>query len=139
MNGSELVYERRGQRYQGRNALGDSYEPWGISATIDLSVCQPARLRSGKLLQEFVSRLIRVIEMEPHGPCHIDRFGDGNLAGWSAMQFITTSTITVHLDEVGNRAFVDIFSCKPFDGNVAADFARKYFGAATARVTQQYR
>ena len=31
------------------------------------------------------------------------------------MQFIETSSITIHADEVWARCFVDVFSCRPFD------------------------
>ena len=45
-------------------------------------------------------RSIDAIGMRAHGPLMIERFGDGELEGWSAMQFIETSSITVHADEV---------------------------------------
>ena len=54
--------------------------------------------------------------MRAHGPLLIERFGVGALEGWSALQFIETSSITVHADEVCGRCFVDVFSCRAFDG-----------------------
>jgi S-adenosylmethionine/arginine decarboxylase-like enzyme len=45
------------------------------------------------------------------------------------IQFIETSSITVHLDEVWNRAFIDIFSCKTFDKILAKNFCKAYFKA----------
>ncbi len=74
--------------------------------------------------------------MKAHGPCHIDRFGSGNLEGYSAIQFIETSSITVHLDEKWNRAFVDVFSCKDFDGERALAFTKEYFGAKTSKMVE---
>ena len=50
------------------------------------------------------------------------------------MQFIETSSITVHADEVFNRCFIDIFSCLPFDPAVAAAIAVAHFGG-TAGLT----
>ena len=58
----------------------------------------------------------------------IERFGDDELEGWSALQFIETSSITLHADEVFGRCFVDVFSCRPFDPDVAAAIAVAYFG-----------
>ena len=47
--------------------------------------------------------------------------------GTSAVQFILTSTIVVHcLDEL-KSVYVNIFSCKEFDTDAAADFVVKYF------------
>ena len=63
----------------------------------------------------FVPAVIDAIGMRAHGPLVLERFGDGELEGWSAMQFIETSSITIHADEVWGRCFVDVFSCRPFD------------------------
>lgn len=115
------------------------YKPWGMSASIDLFDCRRERLTSRALLQEFVARLVEVIDMEPHGPCYVDRFGEGPLEGYSAMQFIKTSTITVHLDEVGNRVFIDLFSCKVFEAKAAESFAVKFFDATKSRMIRSER
>lgn len=108
---------------------------WGISAAIDLHGCNHDRLTDAKLLEDFVKQIIEVINMKAHGPCHIDRFGEGSLEGYSAIQFIETSSITVHLDEREDRAYVDIFSCKNFDTEKALQFAREYFGANSTKMT----
>lgn len=65
--------------------------------------------------------------MKPYGKCKIKRFGDGELNGVSALQFIETSSITLHFDETENRAFIDIFSCKDFNENQAENFSKKSF------------
>jgi S-adenosylmethionine/arginine decarboxylase-like enzyme len=68
----------------------------------------------------------------------LERFGDGDLEGWSAMQFIETSSITVHADEFGARCFVDVFSCRTFDPERAAAVAVEHFGGmATLRVLRR--
>jgi hypothetical protein len=48
--------------------------------------------------------------------------------------FIETSSITLPADEVFGRCFVDVFSCRPFDPEVAAAIAVEHFGG-TATVT----
>ena len=101
---------------------------------IDLYDCQHDRLVDPKLLQEFIAKVIPLIGMVAHGPSYIDRFGAGDIEGYSAMQFIETSSITVHLDEVGNRAFIDIFSCKEFEPRVAEEFSQTFFKAAQSTV-----
>lgn len=110
-------------------------ERWGKSAAIDLRDCKHNRLTDPKLLQQFVRQLVKVVNMEAHGPCYIDRFGAGDLEGYSAMQFIETSSITVHLDEKGNRAFIDIFSCKDFDATKAKKFIKEFFKAKECTMT----
>ncbi len=82
--------------------------------------------------------MIAAIGMQAHGPLHLERFGDAELEGWSAMQFIETSSVTLHADEVWGRCFVDVFSCRPFDADVAAEVAVEHFGGTpTATVLQR--
>lgn len=112
-----------------------TYSPWGMLAAIDLHGCERSRLEDPGTLRRFVPSLINAIGMRAHGPLMLDRFGDGELEGWSAMQFIETSSITVHTDEVCDRCFVDVFSCRPFDSGAAAAVAVAHFGGTfTLRV-----
>jgi S-adenosylmethionine/arginine decarboxylase-like enzyme len=110
------------------------YTPWGLLAAIDLHGCQRGRLADPDTIRRFVPIVIDAIGMRAHGELALDRFGDGELEGWSAMQFIETSSITLHADEVSGRCFVDVFSCRPFDPDIAAAIAVEHFGG-TASVT----
>ncbi len=47
--------------------------------------------------------------------------------GTSAVQFILTSTIVIHTLDLMKVVYVNIFSCKEFDTNVAAKFTAKWF------------
>ena len=115
-----------------------TYRPWGMLAAIDLHGCEFAPLADADTIRAFVPAVIEAVGMRAHGPLLIDRFGDGELEGWSAMQFIETSSITVHADEASGRCFVDVFSCKPFDGDRAAAVAVEHFGGEpTLRVLQR--
>jgi S-adenosylmethionine/arginine decarboxylase-like enzyme len=112
---------------------GPSAAPWGTLAAIDLNGCERSRLEDPESIRRFVPDVIDAIGMRAHGSLVLDRFGDGELEGWSAMQFIETSSITIHADEVFSRCFVDVFSCRPFDPDLAAEIAVAHFGG-TARV-----
>jgi S-adenosylmethionine/arginine decarboxylase-like enzyme len=102
--------------------------PWGMMAVIDLHDADHNRLADPDVIRAFVPEVIEAIGMVPHGPTMIERFGEGDLEGWSAMQFIETSSLTIHADEVGGRCYIDVFSCKSFDPEVAAELAVRYFG-----------
>ena len=106
--------------------------PWGMLAAIDLHGCDRARLADPDTIRRFVPAVIEAIGMQAHGPLALDRFGDAELEGWSAMQFIETSSITVHADEVYCRCFVDVFSCRRFDPDRAAAIAARHFGGEPA-------
>ncbi len=47
--------------------------------------------------------------------------------GTSAVQFILTSTIVIHTLDLMKAAYVNIFSCKEFDTDEAAEFTAKWF------------
>ena len=121
-----------------RSAAPAPSAPWGMLAALDLHHGDPSRLADPDTIRRFVPALIDAIGMRAHGPLMIERFGDDELEGWSALQFIETSSITVHADEVFGRCFVDVFSCKPFDPDRAAALAVEYFGGhASVRVMQR--
>ncbi len=107
-----------------------AYAPWGMLAAIDLHGCDRGLLEDPDTIRRFVPTVIEAIGMRAHGPLHLERFGDGELEGWSAMQFIETSSLTIHADEVSGRCYVDVFSCMPFDPDRAAAIAVMHFGGS---------
>ncbi len=46
--------------------------------------------------------------------------------GTSAVQFIITSNITIHVLEKLDAVYINIFSCKEFDPLIALSFCRRY-------------
>jgi S-adenosylmethionine decarboxylase len=78
--------------------------------------------------------LVDSIKMKRHGEPLIERFAEGALEGYSALQFIETSSITLHFDEGQNRAFIDIFSCNCFDYQAAETFCREWFKGSRSTV-----
>lgn len=115
------------------SALRQSYErskAWGMLASIDLSGCDHDLIQSPKAIKAFVTGLVKQIKMVAHGPTRVEKFAEGSLEGYSAFQFIETSSITIHFDDKqGDRAFIDIFSCCFFNPQIAEVFAKKYFKA----------
>lgn len=107
-------------------------KPWGQILILDLHGCEKQRLQDPKLIRTFIKEIVEEIGMVRYGKPMLKRFGTGRLEGYSALQFIETSSITIHLDEFANRAFIDIFSCKPFDSKKAKQFATDFFRAKKA-------
>lgn len=102
---------------------------WGRSTSLDLHECNEEMLKDPKVIKRFVKELVDVIKMKRHGPTRVEQFGAGKLKGWSGMQFIETSSIVIHCDDKGRRAFIDIFSCKKYNPKVVANFSKKFFQA----------
>jgi S-adenosylmethionine decarboxylase len=114
--------------------LTETKHVWGLSAAIDLYDCDPEMIKDFKTIEKFVIDLCDLIDMKRFGEAMIERFADGYYEGVSLMQFIETSNVTAHFDEQENRAFIDIFSCKYFDAEVAARFCKEFFKADKYRL-----
>ena len=113
---------------------------WGLLASINLYQCNREKINDPVYIKQFVADLCKAINMKAFGPTHVEKFAEGDMEGYSAFQFIETSSITVHFDDkmgdksTGDRAFIDIFSCKYFDAGKARDFSAKYFDAKETKV-----
>jgi len=115
-------------------------QAWGLLASIDLHHCNGDTIKSPELIKQFTRELCEKIDMTRHGECLVERFGNGDLEGYSMFQFIETSCISAHFDEkVANAAYLDIFSCKYFDPFEAADFAKEFFEAADYKLSYTLR
>lgn len=109
-------------------------KPWGYHLMINLYRVNRSKINQIQPVVKYINMIIPKIGMVAHGECHVERFGEGELEGISAMQFIETSSITVHCDEVDDRVFIDIFSCKEFNPKTATDFSYQYFNAQSVDV-----
>lgn len=102
---------------------------WGRSVSIDLHNCDSSLISNPGEISRFVKELAKKLRMKRVGPVKIKRFGHGKLRGYSMMQFIETSTIIAHFDEYGQRAFIDVFSCKRYNPLMVRTFCQKFFVA----------
>ena len=107
---------------------------WGISVIINLYGCDKNIIRNKKEIKKFLKNLCKEINMKEEGSAKIKRFGKKSLKGYSAIQLIKTSSITIHFDEKYNRAFVDVFSCKRFNERKAEEFSKKFFKAKKSKI-----
>jgi len=105
---------------------------WGKLASINLYECDSELIKNKRYIRKFVKELCKEINMKTYGKLLIKRFGKGKLNGISALQFIETSSITLHFDETQNRAFIDIFSCKDFNENKSEKFSKNFFKAKSS-------
>jgi S-adenosylmethionine/arginine decarboxylase-like enzyme len=104
---------------------------FGTELVLDLIDCDADKISSQEHIERFAKELCALIDMKPYGEPFVERFGLGKdfTAGFSLVQLIETSSITGHFSELWGRAYINIFSCKEFDADRAADFTKAYFGA----------
>lgn len=111
-------------------------EPWGIELSLDIHNCNPEKIRSAADIVAFTKALLKVIEMKAFGEPIVVNFGeDERIAGYSLVQLIETSLISGHFANQTNKAFINIFSCKKYDVDVAAEFACAFFEGVEANRT----
>lgn len=58
-----------------------------------------------------------------------------HLAGISAIQFITTSNITIHTLDKLRRVYLNVFSCADFDTAAVVAFCERYWKGRVANQT----
>jgi len=108
---------------------------YGMELILDLYSCDSKTIRSRTRIAAFARALCRRIKMKRYGDPIVEHFGHKNplTSGYSLVQLIETSCISAHFSEATNSAYLNVFSCKPFDPDDAAAFCREYFGAGKMR------
>ena len=108
---------------------------YGKELILDMHNVKNIKLLTRKGIRRFMIELCDIIDMEREDLYFWDelytpkkyKFTDEHLIGTSAIQFITTSNITIHTLDVMKRIYLNIFSCKSFKSKDVRDFCKKYF------------
>lgn len=111
---------------------------YGQELVMNLYDCDLKRISSDKAIKKFVITLCDdVIHMKRYGEPQIPHFGLGDpiSAGYSLVQLIETSSITGHFSEHKKSCYINIFSCKWFDMEKAAQFTQDFFRAKRMQTT----
>ena len=113
--------------------MNDEVPIWGQHLVLDLAGCPRDRLTDGNHLRAWVKDLIEAIKMKAYGEPQLEHFATHSFdaAGYTLLQLIETSNICAHFAENLGQIYIDIFSCKRFDNDVALQVCRKYFAPAT--------
>jgi S-adenosylmethionine/arginine decarboxylase-like enzyme len=101
---------------------------------LDCSECND-NIKSRDQIYNFTKELIEEIDMIAHGEPIIEYLLPGtDNAGFSLIQLITTSNICAHFVDSNNSAYIDVFSCKAFDIEVAKKVVNKYFNPVKFKI-----
>lgn len=104
---------------------------YGYELILDLHECDKDIMSSKEKLQEYVDKLCELIKMVKFGETLIPYFGQNaeHTKGYSLVQLIETSSITGHFSEYWRTAYINIFSCLPYEHLKAKKFTKKFFKA----------
>jgi S-adenosylmethionine/arginine decarboxylase-like enzyme len=112
-------------------------KPYGMMLVLDMHHCDVSLFKR-RHIRGYFHMLCAAIDMVP---CKLTWWDDfwtwlipwrksetrEHTAGTSAVQFILTSNITIHTLRITGRAYIDIFSCKSFDADVAERLTVEWF------------
>lgn len=111
----------------------ETTEPYGQHLMIDLYGCETGAIADQRVIEDFVTQLCDdKLGVRRYDDPYIARFGlaEPKTAGYSLVQLIESSSVTGHFSEEWASAYLDVFSCRPFDSEKVATFARECFGAS---------
>ena len=107
---------------------------YGKELILDLHNCNPEKFTREEI-ERYFKEVCGLIDMQrcelfwwdDYGLSPENRQTEPHLKGTSAVQFIMTSNITIHTLDILKSVYLNLFSCKDFDAQVAAEFSRKFF------------
>ena len=107
---------------------------YGVELIIDIHNCDPSTF-SRKSIRKYFKILCEQIDMKADKLCWWDDYdleqelqqSDPHTKGTTAVQFILTSNITIHTLDILKNVYINIFSCKDFNTNIAITFSEEWF------------
>jgi S-adenosylmethionine decarboxylase len=117
----------------GDDSVADQY---GIELILDLHGCDISKFTRASIT-EYFEGLCDLIEMQREDLHFWDDVGlseenkqtSPHTQGTSAVQFILTSSIVIHTLDQLRSVYINIFSCKVYDPDIAEKFSVEWFGA----------
>ena len=110
--------------------------PWGQHLVLDFNGCPKELLANKENILNWSKELVQAIDMVAYGEPVIKHFATHSheAAGYTLLQMIETSNIAAHFAENIGQVYIDVFSCKAFDVEVALGICKKYFKPTLANM-----
>lgn len=113
---------------------------WGYHLIVDCSKCNIEAMKSKEHIDLFLQELIRVTKMKPMGAPYYQNVVTNkstikkDIAGYSVVQFIRTSSILLHFCNPSGSVYFDFFSCKKFSQVKVIDLLKLFFEPENVKV-----
>lgn len=120
---------------------------YGKELVLDIHNCDTSKFNRTDIEKYIETLCDDIIDMERENLHWWDYEDDPNgykeapshLKGTSCVQFILTSTIVIHSLVDLRKIFINVFSCKDFDAEKAANFTKDYFSGVVENKTEVIR
>ena len=103
---------------------------------LDFNGCPKKLLTDKENILNWSKELVEAIDMIAYGDPIVEHFASHSYeaAGYTLLQMIETSNIADHFAENIEKVYINVFSCKAFDVEVALGVCKKYFSPAKANM-----
>jgi S-adenosylmethionine/arginine decarboxylase-like enzyme len=112
-------------------------EAWGYQLSLDCGGINNKKMKDENEIRQFVADILRRIDMEAWGDIHIMKLAADcpkHLSGFSCIQLLHTSSMTIHYCDRIGQLYFDLFSCKQFDSGVIIEEIKKYYEPKSLRM-----
>ena len=110
--------------------------PWGQHLVLDFNGCPKELLADKENILNWSKELVQAIDMVAYGEPVVEHFATHSheAAGYTLLQMIETSNIAAHFAENIGQVYIDVFSCKAFNVEVALGICKNYFKPTQANM-----
>ena len=106
--------------------------PWGHHLIIDANECS-GNITDIDNFENFINDLCRIGEMKRKGNMVVEEFEDNeynrerDIVGYSIVQIISLSNITLHINFISRTIYFDYFTCRHLDEKLIISVFKTYF------------
>jgi len=111
---------------------------FGKELIIDGNQCQ-GEITDRKHIQNFIDDLCELTKMKKKGETIFTYFEDNDynrvrdIVGWTILQVITLSNITIHINEISRTIYFQIFNCGDIKEDLINVLFQNYFKPKTIK------
>jgi len=107
-------------------------KPFGKELILDCDDCQ-GNITSKDIIQEFIDILVKELDMKKKGETIFEYFEDNeynrerDIVGYSVVQIISLSNITLHINEISKTVYLNLFTCGNMNEDKVVFLFNNYF------------
>ena len=107
-------------------------KPFGVVLMIDADDCE-GNISSKDHIQSFIDKLVETMGMQKKGETIFEWFEyndyniERDIVGYSVVQIISLSSITMHINEISRTVYPDVFTCGNLDDTEVALLFSDFF------------
>lgn len=111
-----------------------SKKAFGTHLILDADCCE-GDISNKKHIQKFINELVEKMGMKKVGETIFEYFEDNeynrerDIVGYSVVQIISLSNITIHINEISRTIYLDVFTCGNLDETQVCLLFSDYFNA----------